>query len=66
MTAFACFTELFVTTKTSYGGILIHAVNIMDSKDSKAATEAYWLLTVLEDRAESAPPPAPAKTEDGR
>lgn len=32
----------------------------MEFKDSIAAeaAEAYWLQTVLEDRAESAPPPA--------
>jgi len=43
----------------------------MDLKDSSAtdlkdsiAVEAYWLQTVLEDRAESAPPPAPVEPED--
>lgn len=33
-------------------------ITSMDSKDSEDA-EAYWLRTVLDDRAESAPPPAP-------
>lgn len=35
----------------------------MDPADSKAAIEAYWLTTVMEDRAESAPPPAQAPAE---
>lgn len=35
----------------------------MDSKDSEAAAHRYWLQTVLEDRAESAPPPAPVEPE---
>jgi hypothetical protein len=35
-------------------------------KDSKAAAlEVYWLQTVLDDRAESAPPPAPVEPEAG-
>jgi len=36
----------------------------MDSKDSpapEALSAAYWLQTVLEDRAESAPPPPAAE-----
>lgn len=37
------------------------------SKDSlQAHYEAYWLQTVLEDRAESAPPPAPVEPEGDR
>jgi hypothetical protein len=37
------------------------------SKDSpQAHFEAYWLQTVLEDRAESAPPPAPVDPEAER
>jgi hypothetical protein len=35
-----------------------------DSKDSIAAR--YWLQTVIEDRAECAPPPAPVEPEDDR
>jgi len=38
-----------------------HCYN-MDSKDSPDV-ESYWLTTVLEDRAESAPPPADEETE---
>jgi hypothetical protein len=37
----------------------------MDSKDSEDV-EAYWLRTVLEDRAESASPPAPAERDADR
>ena len=37
------------------------------SKDSlQAHFEAYWLQTVLEDRAESAPPPAAAERDADR
>jgi hypothetical protein len=36
----------------------------MDFKDSEDV-EAYWLRTVIEDRAESAPPP-PAMERDDR
>jgi hypothetical protein len=37
------------------------------SKDSlQAHYEAYWLLTVLEDRAESAPAPPPVEPERDR
>jgi hypothetical protein len=36
----------------------------MDSNDSEA--RAYWLATVQEDRAESAPPPAPAEQDADR
>jgi hypothetical protein len=37
------------------------------SKDSlQAHFEAYWLQTVLEDRAESAPPPAPVDEDADR
>ena len=39
-------------------------VGSIDSKDSIAA--AYWLQTVIEDRAESAPPPAPAEQDADR
>jgi hypothetical protein len=35
-------------------------------KDSAAAVARYWLQTVLEDRAESAPPPAEAAEEGER
>jgi hypothetical protein len=35
----------------------------MDSRDSIAAIHQYWLLTVIEDRAESALPPAPVDEE---
>jgi hypothetical protein len=35
---------------------------VTDFKDSST----YWLQTVLEDRAESAPPPAPAEPETER
>lgn len=36
----------------------------MDSQDSVAAkVHMYWLQMVLEDRAESAPPPAPVEPE---
>jgi len=43
----------------------------MDCKDSSATNskdsiEDYWLQTVLEDRAESAPPPAPVEPETER
>jgi hypothetical protein len=37
----------------------------MDSKDSKDV-EAYWLRTVIEDRAESAPPSADAERDVDR
>jgi hypothetical protein len=37
----------------------------MDSQDSEAVA-TYWLRTVLEDRAESAPPPATADDESER
>lgn len=48
----------------------------MDRKDSPScrtaaqvralAVDAHWLTTVLEDRAESAPPPAPTDREGER
>jgi hypothetical protein len=38
----------------------------MDSKDSTADLHSYWLQTVLEDRAESAPPPAAAEQDADR
>ncbi|MEH2499573.1 hypothetical protein V1294_006052 [Bradyrhizobium sp. AZCC 1678] len=39
----------------------------MEFKDSIAEEAAcYWLQTVLEDRAESAPPPAPVEPEAER
>lgn len=43
-----------------------HEMTTMDSKDSSSADRAhdYWMVTVLEDRAESAPPPA--EPEDDR
>lgn len=34
------------------------------SKDSPASAHAYWLATVMEDRAESAPPPRFLDEED--
>jgi hypothetical protein len=40
---------------------LWHSTNTMDSDDSSSAVSTvseYWLTTVIEDRAESAPPPA--------
>jgi hypothetical protein len=47
-----------------------HNGNNMDSKDSPTTSASpvaqYWLITVLEDRAESAPPPAPAEPESER
>jgi hypothetical protein len=39
----------------------------MDSKDSSSSyLEAYWQQTILEDRAESAPPPASVEPEAER
>jgi hypothetical protein len=40
-----------------------YTMNTTAGKDSPAV-ESYWLTTVMEDRAESAPPPADAEETD--
>jgi hypothetical protein len=60
----AWFPVLFVVTKIHMMASSYTPMNSTDSKDSEVA-EAYWLRTVIEDRAESAPPPA-ADPEDDR
>jgi hypothetical protein len=57
----AGFSVLFVVLKSHMMASSYTPTNNTDSKDSKAA--AYWLQTVLEDRAESALPRADTDDE---
>jgi hypothetical protein len=65
------FFGIFIATKTTVVATSYGDIGNMDSKDSIAAAASdsiaaaaadYWLQTVLEDRAESAPPPAATET----
>jgi hypothetical protein len=57
---------LLVVTKIHMMASSYTQVGSMDFKDSEATIDSYWLRTVLEDRAESAPPPEAAERDADR